>query len=330
MDSADDLIEQFQLTEGLRELEEMFTGMALMGTEQEAPNDDENLGDIKFQEWAAEPNGIFRPTCTAVSKLPPAVYKVGIDNRGALFERMKIETDDLIILDDTASQRVVEGIKTFWKKKDQYQKYGIVYKRGVLLTGVQGCGKTASLMLLTQELLKMGGIVVFISNPNAAAVCLHFLRMIEPDRPLIAIYEDIDELIREFGEHQILSLLDGEHQISNVTNLATTNYPDKLGGRIINRPSRFDEVIKIDYPNEKARKRFLKHITKVEPLTEDELKQWVKDTDKLSISHIRELVVAIRCLGQDYAAVLERLKEMTKAPEPLEEFSPKNKQGFGR
>jgi AAA+ superfamily predicted ATPase len=315
----------------LKVLQEMFTGMAFMGAEKAtAQEKDENLGDIKFQEWAAEPNGIFRPTCTAVSKLPSAVYKVGIDDRGAYFDKMKIETDDLIILDDTASQQVVEGIRTFWKKKDQYAKYGIVYKRGVLLKGPQGTGKTASLMLLTKELLHLGGIVVFISNPNAAAVCLHFLRMIEPERPLIAIYEDLDEMIREYGEHQILSLLDGENQVSNITNLATTNFPEKLGGRIINRPSRFDEVVEIGYPNEKARRRFLKHITKVEPLTDEELKQWVKDTDKLSISHIRELVVAIRCLGQDYAAVLNRLKEMTKAPEPFEEFTPKNKQGFGR
>ena len=35
-------------------------------------------------------------------------------------------------------------------------------------------------------------------------------------------------MIQNFGEHGLLSLLDGEHQVSNVVVLATTNYPELL------------------------------------------------------------------------------------------------------
>jgi hypothetical protein len=263
-----------------------------------------------FVQWGAEPNEVFRPSGRRTESLPSGVYSIDLDQRGLFFQRRNVITDNLIELDDSASSRVIAGINKFWKSKDEYTKRGIIYKRGIMLWGPAGSGKTATLMLLTQQLLEMNGIVVLCERPEWTNNALQDLRRIEPDRPLILILEDVEELIARWGEHEILALLDGENQVSNVVNIATTNYPEQLGARIVNRPSRFDERIFVDMPSETARRRYIMHATRNENMTEDTTTQWVKDTEGFSIAHMRELVVAVFCLGQEYKDVVKRLKTM--------------------
>jgi SpoVK/Ycf46/Vps4 family AAA+-type ATPase len=116
------------------------------------------------------------------------------------------------------------------------------------------------------------------------------------------------------------ALLDGETQIDNVVNIATTNYPERLGARIVNRPSRFDERILVDMPNASAREKYLRHITRHERMPDDMLLDWVEKTSGFSIAHLRELVVAVFCLEQPFEEVLERLSKMQYQPKPLKEF----------
>lgn len=283
----------------------------------------------EFLQWACEPNSAFRATCNTTRTLPPGTYQAAHDDRGFYFQRMYIPTDSLIVLDDTASQRVVSGIHRFWESRENYSRFDLIYKRGVLLWGPAGSGKTGTVMLLTQELVTLGGIVVMVSEPRLAGMALAQLRRIEPLRPLILVFEDIDELIRAHGEHSILALLDGEYQIANVVSIATTNYPEKLGPRIINRPSRFDERIFIDTPNIQARERYLLHITRNEDIPAATLAAWVQDSAGFSIAHLRELVIAVHCLGQEYPEVVARLKSMQKAVKALDDYPGAARGGFG-
>lgn len=41
----------------------------------------------------------------------------------------------------------------------------------------------------------------------------------------------------------------------------------------------------------------------------------------MSIAHIRELIVAVRCLGQSYEDVIQRLRSMAVSPKEVEGFS---------
>jgi SpoVK/Ycf46/Vps4 family AAA+-type ATPase len=232
---------------------------------------------------------------------------------GLFFVAKKILTDRLIDLGNSNSQRVIEGIKLFWTRKRKFEERGILFKRGILMWGPPGSGKTATLALLVEDLIRQGGIVLLVQYPGAAVQALRQLRKIEPERPLIVVLEDVEEIIGSHGEHDLLALLDGEHQTDNVVNIATTNYPEMLGARIINRPSRFDEVVKIGMPSESMREQYLVHI-----LGQDgagvPIGEWVEETAGMSIAHLKELVVAVCCLEQPYDEVIARLKTMKSAP----------------
>jgi hypothetical protein len=281
-----------------------------------------------YTEWGIAPNGIFRPSGARCNILPAGVYRAGLDVGGVYFENRNVITDELIELDDTASLRVLAGIRTFWKSKEEYTKRSIIYKRGILLWGPAGSGKTATLMMMTRELVALGGLVILCENPELTNKALQALRRIEPDRPIIILMEDIEELISSHGEHDILALLDGENQINNVVNIATTNYPEVLGARIVNRPSRFDERIFVGMPSDAARRRYLSHATRNEVFSEQDLEGWVTDTDGFSVAHLRELVVAVFCLKQGYGDVVERLRAMKIQPKSTAEFGGAGNTGF--
>jgi len=271
------------------------------------------LSTMTKSQWAVLPNDTFTAIGATVSHLPPAIYTLSADGGVIFFNKTKVLTDNLIELDDSAALRVIAGIEKFWESKAQFDRFGILFKRGLLMWGPAGSGKTATVNMLMNDLVKRGGMVVIVQSPGLAVHGLHELRRIEPNRPIIVVLEDIEEMIGNHGEHELLSLLDGEHQVSNVVVLATTNYPERLGERIINRPSRFDEVILVDMPSAKARYRYLKHVLK-DTVPEEELQQWVTATDKLSVAHLRELIVATQCLQRPYAEVVDRLRRMQIRP----------------
>ena len=268
----------------------------------------ENRRTAEFRQWTVEPNECFRPAGPTQDILDPGVYTVGNDNWGLYFHRVNVLTDNLINLPDTANERVLEGMRKFWKRRDRYTSYGYLYKRGILLWGPPGGGKTATVTMLSRDLLAEGGLVIFCNNPGLTSKGLAALRRIEPNRPIVCIEEDIDEMINSHGEHELLALLDGENQVDNIVHVATTNYPERLGARIVNRPSRFDERIKIGMPSSEARKVYLTHTAK--GVSKKDLEKWVLDSEGFSVAHLRELTAAVLCLDQPYAEVIARLKSM--------------------
>lgn len=276
--------------------------------------------DVDFALWQVLPNGRYRPGARTQPTLPPAAYRIQRDDYGLFLTRTDILSDDIIELPEASHIRVLEGIRKFWASRARYAKHGLIYKRGILLWGPPGGGKTVTSQLLMNEIVTShNGVVILVDNPTWAVETLRFLRAIELSRPLIVVLEDVDEIVREHSEHSLLAMLDGEHNTDNVVYLATTNYPERLGARIVNRPSRFDERIKIGMPSAAARMVYLR---KACGDSQAPLDKWVEDTEGLSIAHLRELVVAVACLEQDYDTVIERLRAM--------EIRPKEDEGFRR
>lgn len=264
-------------------------------------------------QWHILPDGMYGACGPTVARLPVGAYRpVFHERHGVLLSAMTLLSDEIVEFPDSASIRVLHSIQKFWEHRDAFVKRGQLFKRGILLWGPPGSGKTVTINLLGRDLIERGGMILMLQNPGLATDAMQLIRRIEPERPLICILEDIDEIIREYGEHSILALLDGENQINNVVHIATSNYPELLSSRIVNRPSRFDEIIKIGMPSYNARLTYLKARVFQEELPLRQIEQWAKDTEGLSIAHLRELVIGVFCLGRTYLETLQRLKTMAQ------------------
>ena len=94
----------------------------------------------------------FYATGSTVPTLPPGVYAARVESRGVLFEKKSLAFDELLRLPDTRSDEVVEEIRRFWGLKEAFRAHGFVHKRGFLLFGPQGGGKTCTAMAVTPQL----------------------------------------------------------------------------------------------------------------------------------------------------------------------------------
>lgn len=293
-----------------------------------SPPSAQSITTMDLCQWQVGANGTFRPAAKTVSALPAGAYAVDQDNLGPFLRRKTLLADEIIELPDTANHTVLQNIKKFWDSEARYRGHGLIFKRGVLLWGPPGSGKTVTIHLLLRDIISKNGVAIFCTNPDLTGVLVSAVRKIEPARPLIVVFEDIDEIISHYSEHQILSMLDGENQTDNIVYLATTNYPERLGARIVNRPSRFDERIFVGMPGNRARETYLRKATSNGAILPDAtLAAWTKDTEGLSIAHLRELVAAVLCLDQSYPEVLARLKSMAERPQDVEGFT-KRKMGL--
>lgn len=272
----------------------------------------------------------FCATGTVGATLPPGMYEVNQNQNGFFFQKIAVVTDSIFKLADSTSEKVVESMENFWRSKDKFDKFGILYKRGVILYGPPGGGKSVSVMMIAFNVIERGGVVIVTKHPSLSIQGLAQIRKIQPQVPIVNLFEDIDAMIDTYGESELLSLLDGENQISNVINIATTNYPEKLDNRFKNRPSRFDEIYKIDMPDAIVRRSYLTNVMQgkiEESYILENIEKWVDDTAGFSIAHIRELVVGVHCLGSEYALVIRRLRaQMTKK---ITSTSDKKEVGFG-
>jgi SpoVK/Ycf46/Vps4 family AAA+-type ATPase len=156
------------------------------------------------------------------------------------------------------------------------------------------------------------GVVLEFDEPNLFVSGMRVLRQIQPETPVVVIMEDIDSILEMYNESLILNILDGVNQMDKVVFLATTNYPDKLGHRIMNRPSRFDKRFRIGFPSDESRRMYFEHLIGAENISKlrIDLDKWVADTNEFSIAHLKELFVAVIILGDEYKDALKTLKKM--------------------
>lgn len=243
-----------------------------------------------------------------VNKVEPGFYTIGY-NQGQYFAvREDLTVDEIYKLpipgfdiDD-----MLDELSDFWDKKELFKTNKITHKRGILLVGEPGTGKSSLINLISKQVVNKGGVVFHISNANELGMLITFMsttfRCIEPDTPVITIIEDVDNLVSQ-DEHMLLSFLDGEDQIEHNITIATSNRVQELNDLLM-RPSRFDWIIQIDKPEEDARKLYFTN----KGLSEDEAQEWAKKTDGLSMAHLKEIFISVKLLDSDFEDVKERLE----------------------
>ena len=261
-------------------------------------------------QWSSSNGKIFLPTSKTLPELIPAYYEAGIaEGIGLYFEKLNVKTEGLLEFPDAVTGKITKEIETFWDREPIFREYGITFKRGLLLFSAPGHGKTCTLQLVARNVIRRGGIVLKFTNPSIFILAYRKFREIQPDTPMVVLMEDSDSTLNMYSETERLNILDGAEKLDKVVFLATTNYPEELGDRIINRPSRFDRKYKCELPNEESRKMYINFLIG-DHNTNIDVDKWAKDTNDFSLAHIKELFTAVVILGDEYEEILETLRKM--------------------
>lgn len=328
---AENELESFYESVGTEQFNVVSAGNTVTFATPAAPDEKRPSTDRgPVSAWAVS-GDMYWGISHSIDRIAPGCYRAGHSNSlGVYLEKQPIRTDSLLMLPDSKSEAIIAEITAFTTLRPAFVKRGLLYKRGVLLWGPPGSGKTSTLHLLMRLIVdRLGGIALLVDNPTLASEALQLVRRIEPERQVIAIMEDLDGLIQNHGVPQYLALLDGESQVDNIVFVATTNYPERLDRRFVDRPSRFDTVEYVGMPSADARREYLSH--KEPDLPSAVIEDMVDATDGLSIAHLREMIVLTQCFGRSIADAAKRLTASRKKP-PHSEKTPEQfaTMGFGR
>lgn len=238
--------------------------------------------------------------------LPPGIYELAQDMNGnSYYVPVKIKTDDLLRLPNSVSEMVMNDVQKFWDKevRQRFTDYGVIYKRGYLLHGKPGTGKSATINLISEDFVKAGGIVILNPNPNLFARSFNAVKEVEPDKKMMVVWEDFETIC---NTPEFLSLLDGQLALDNVVYVATTNYIDQVPPRIRNRPSRFALVRELPSLSTEIRKDYLQRKLKGQHL--EMLDKWVEATHDMIIDQIKDLIVTVCCFERPFEEGVEKAK----------------------
>jgi len=205
---------------------------------------------------------------------------------------------DSVILEHDLNYLVRDDFETFWKSEAWFESQRLPYRRGFLLYGPPGNGKTTVARTMACHPL-VAAFSIDFSTENLPNDALSELFQVAEDKaPALIILEDLDRIFgaAEGGNRtaitlpHLLACLDGLATQNGIVTVATANDPTTLDPAILKRPGRFDRLAAFPQPSPELRRQYLRKLTAGE-IGDRELEAIISDSDRLSFAQLREAYI---------------------------------------
>lgn len=161
-----------------------------------------------------------------------------------LLEVPRKDTSSIIL--NESDDILEDEVKTFFQVKMPGRKN----KKGILMFGPGGNGKTSAIMRLAEKAKEFDAVTFYIKKGvELTGYFMENFKRIMDGRNVIFVLEELTERMREV--ESLLTFLDGENSWDNSVVIATTNYPEELPANIIDRPGRFELILEYKNPSNK-------------------------------------------------------------------------------
>jgi SpoVK/Ycf46/Vps4 family AAA+-type ATPase len=255
---------------------------------------------VDLSTWGRVGDDLFSPTVPPFGpELPNGTFRLKEIMGRVFFHRQTSREEPLLRFDGLVDQ-ILKEIDAFWEKQHVFETLGLPFRRGILLHGPPGTGKTSLCRLVLNDIADRGGVGILSDDVRQLSRALEGLRQVQPDVPVVVVIEDLDSALQ--FETTFLDILDGHAEgFQKIVFIATTNNLHRLPDRIKNRPSRFDRKFLVGMPSPETRRVFLEDLSRRVPaelgLPELDLPKAVDLTNGLSIAHVKEVFLSAVVLG---------------------------------
>jgi SpoVK/Ycf46/Vps4 family AAA+-type ATPase len=199
-----------------------------------------------------------------------------------------------IVLPGSMRDDIRTEIEEFFTHEAAYKKYGLEWRRGIILAGDPGNGKTAICRAVAST-SKVPIIYCVLGEHDTFGFLGNIKATLDRYAPCVVIFEDADSLgSDESVRSSFLNMLDGLFSSSGILVIASSNCPGKLDVALTGRPSRFDSFYHIPNPGAEEREKLLKmKVGKLgRKIHNNVWQKVVVDTEGLSSAAIQEVAVS--------------------------------------
>ncbi|KAL8682360.1 MAG: hypothetical protein Q9186_001550 [Xanthomendoza sp. 1 TL-2023] len=170
-----------------------------------------------------------------------------------LWQNVQASRWDQVILDEELKNNLVTDVEGFFDRKDDYISFGVPWKRGIILHGLPGNGKTISIKALMRSLACRSPQIptLYVKSLGKSTDQDDIREIFEKAResaPCLIVFEDIDSLVTDKVKSFFLNEVDGLEGNDGIMMVGSTNYLDRLDAGISKRPSRFDRKYHFPLP----------------------------------------------------------------------------------
>jgi hypothetical protein len=213
---------------------------------------------------------------------------------GLSFLRRPHLAEGEVVLPDGVLELVERQVLGIARHRASLQASGQHLKRGVLLHGPPGTGKTQTVRHL---LGRLDGVTVVVLSGEALGAIREACSIARVLQPAAIVVEDVDLIAEERGfgpgAHpllfQLLNEMDGLGEDVDVAFILTTNRADLLEPALAARPGRVDQAVHIPTPDAAGRHRLLDLYRRNLDLRAD-LGPVVQRTEGVTASFLKELL----------------------------------------
>jgi cell division protease FtsH len=207
--------------------------------------------------------------------------------------RPRIERRDLV-LPEGVLDGVEQQIHGVARHRRLLHAHGLHLKRGVLLYGAPGVGKTHTVRYLMSLLPESTVIVVSGDAMRFLTTACSLARALQP---VLLVLEDIDLIAQERSQRgpvsllfQLLNEMDGVGEDVDVAFVLTTNRVDVLEPALASRPGRIDHAAELPLPDAEGRRRLLEIYRGSLDLDLTDVDGVVRRTEGMTASFLKELL----------------------------------------
>ncbi len=144
------------------------------------------------------------------------------------------------------------------ERTEHCRRLKIPLKRGVLLEGPYGTGKTLTAFVTAKKCADNGWTFIMLDRVSGLKDALTFARMYSP---AVVFAEDIDRVVageRSVSMDDVLNNIDGvESKGTEIITILTSNHAENIN-RAMLRPGRLDAVLHIVAPDAKAAEKLMR------------------------------------------------------------------------
>jgi hypothetical protein len=210
---------------------------------------------------------------------------------------------DAIVLPDGVLERVERQALGPVRHRERLLAAGRHLKRGLLLHGPPGTGKTMTAMYLSAQM--PGRTVIILSGDSFGLIgpACSMARQLEPS---MVVMEDVD-LVAHARDYEndgpllfeLLNEMDGLAEDADVLFMLTTNRPDILEPALAARPGRIDEAVELPLPDSDGQRRLIELYARGLTLDVDDLEPVLSRLEGASPAHIKELLRKAALISAD-------------------------------